>query len=292
MIDLDSLNSLKDEKKNFIDEIFKDLSFKQDSTFLPTPLRNLNNIIDGLPLGHVTIVAGRPSSGKTALSCNFLLKYLQMEKKCFFFSIETSGRYLLYRMISIKTGLNYKKILSLNLNENQMEILKDNLSLMSKWIEENRLKINDQEVNINNIEYLIERQKRIHDLDVIIIDYLQIMRVDTNKPPYLEYANLVNRLKSIAKRHNLIVVLLSQLSRGVENRNDLPKMSDLSYSGGIEAASDLIIMIHRNKVETQNQLSFPGEVELMIAKNRNGKTGISKQWFDPALGLFEDKNDF
>lgn len=276
------------ETQDFVREVLEDLNVEGSNNFFPTPLGNFNRLVDGWPRAHLSVLAGRPSSGKTSFALFNMLHLLRQGKRCLFFSIETAGRYIVYRLISIMTGLDYKNILNKDLTPDQMVCFRQGLTEVNTFFKEGRFRIVDKDCNADNLAYFVMEMQRHHGLDFVVVDYMQILRVNPARPPYLEFAELATRAKGIAKQYNVGFVMLSQLSRDCEKREDKTLvMSDIAYSGGIEAASDLIVMIGKGDRKKTGR----GTVSLNVVKNRNGRVGEAVQWFDAVTGNYQDVSD-
>lgn len=258
--------------------------------FLPTGLFNLDSIIAGISKQHITIVAARPSIGKTSFVCTLLENLLQKGRNCIFFSLETSVRYVLYRLLTIRTNLTQDQIIHQKLSEAMKTYLANDILLVKNWMQKENLQIIDKSLSISEIDYHITKYLHVNkNLDVVFIDYLQIISLNPNRPTYIEIGEILRKLKQIAKEKNIAIIVLSQLNRAIESREGAPKQSDLAYSGSIEMVSDLILMLSRSEEEAKHDLKF---IDITISKNRNGRIGKARVLFDPVTGKFKDfRND-
>jgi len=314
--------------KNAIEII--DESFKRDGKIagLATGLKDLDKKLGGLHRSDLIIVAGRPSMGKTALGTNFAFNiarnYKEFEDefgnktsidggKVAFFSLEMSSEQLATRILAEQSKISSDKMRKAELSKEDFKKIAD----VSSKLEDLQLIIDDNPIlTIPSLRTRARRLKRIYNIDLIIIDYLQLMSGSTNirnDGRVQEISEITRGLKSIAKELNIPVVALSQLSRQVEQREDKrPHLSDLRESGTIEQDSDVVMFIYRESyyLERMEPIKKPDEVEekyierhnrwrelceksynmaeIIIAKQRHGPIGTIKSHFDPNFTKFSN----
>lgn len=243
---------------------------------------DLDSITQGFQKSDLIILAGRPAMGKTALSLNIILNTLKQSKlPIIFFSLEMSKEQILYRLLSIETNINQIRLKNGKLSHSDWIKLTKVIKILSKlplFIDDtSNLSINDIRSKIKTI--LFEQKK----IGLVVIDYLQLMQIYQNKLDNRaqELSQITRLLKTLAREFNIPVIALSQLSRNVENRVDKkPILSDLRESGSIEQDADLVIMLYRDQKTYSVQKIKSETIELILAKHRNGPTGIIKLLFD------------
>ena len=305
-------------------------AYKRDGKIagVPTGFKDLDNKLGGLHKSDLIIIAGRPSMGKTALGTNIAfncaIKY-QEEKdefdnkkiidggKVAFFSLEMSSEQLATRILAEQTKISGDKMRKAELSKNDF----NKIAKTSSELENLHLIIDDNPVlTIPTLRARARRLKRLHDINLIIIDYLQLMSSASNNRNdgrVQEISEITRGLKSIAKELNIPIIALSQLSRQVEQREDKrPQLSDLRESGTIEQDSDVVMFIYREsyylerlepirrseeddmkyneRVSRWQQLTNDNynKAEIIIAKQRHGPIGSIKMHFDANYTKFSD----
>jgi replicative DNA helicase len=247
----------------------------------------LDSLTQGFQKSDLIILAGRPAMGKTALSLNITLTSIKKSQlPVLFFSLEMSKEQIIYRLLSMETNINQIRLKNGNLSQSDWAKLTKVIKLLSKlplFIDDTvDLSVNDIRSKIKTI--LFEKKK----IGLIIIDYLQLMQVSKTKLENRaqELSHITRLLKTLAREFNVPILALSQLSRNVENRLDKkPVLSDLRESGSIEQDADLVLMLYRNQfIQKKDSNSFQKfeseQIELILAKHRNGPTGTIKLQFD------------
>ena len=247
----------------------------------------LDSLTQGFQKSDLIILAGRPAMGKTALSLNIMMTGIRESKlPILFFSLEMSKEQIIYRLLSMESNINQVRLKNGQLYQSDWIKLTSVIKILSKlpiFIDDTvNLSINDIRSKIKTI--LFEQKK----IGLVIIDYLQLMQISKNKSDNRaqELSQITRLLKTIAREFNIPIIALSQLSRSVENRIDKkPVLSDLRESGSIEQDADLVLMLYRSQltnIENMNsyQRSESEQIELILAKHRNGPTGSIKLQFD------------
>jgi len=252
--------------KNSIDMVAEGIAF--EGMGIKTDYPQLDAALRGLTKGELTLVAGRSSMGKTAFMVDLALNISKTENVGIF-SLEMSEHQLIERMIS-----NVQKVSLYDFKSGKVKV-NDNTK---RDIEIRRMWINDSSgLDITAIVDIINSNRE--KFGVVCVDYLQLIRSSRqNNPRYLEIDFMVQELRTVAKEKNIAVVLLCQLNREVEKReNHRPRLSDLRESGGIEQTADKILFLYRPSyylVHEQQQKENVGDTSesyLIIAKNRNGR---------------------
>ena len=250
----------------------------------------LDSFTQGFQKSDLIIIAGRPSMGKTALALNIGLNIIKSQNlPILFFSLEMSKEQLIYRLITTETSISNMRLKTGNLYREDWlklnEIIKDFSSLPFFIDDIPDLTIQDIKMKIRK---LIFEQNQI---GLVIIDYLQLMQNSKLKLENRsqELSQITRSLKNLAREFQVPVIALSQLSRSVENRpNKKPILSDLRESGAIEQDADVVLMLYRESYYNSNLLHENNNVQLIVAKQRNGPTGTINLKFDPKLMQFSD----
>jgi replicative DNA helicase len=279
-----------------------------------TGLVDLDKILSGMQQSDLIILAGRPSMGKTALginiavnSCKFLnqdIEEKKLQKSVGFFSLEMSSAQLASRILSMECSINATKFRTGQLSENEWEVIATRSAEIAKlpfFIDDTPA------LSISAIRSRARRMVRKHNLSLLVIDYLQLIRGVGKRSAenrVQEVSEITQGLKAIAKEFNIPVMALSQLSRAVEQREDKrPQLSDLRESGSIEQDADVVAFIYRDsyykermrppeneadkfqrwKVEMQE---VAHKAEVIIAKQRNGPVGSVDLFFDAEFTRF------
>ena len=255
-------------------------------TGLSTSFEELDNLTSGFQPGELVIIAARPSMGKTALSLNVALNAaVEEKKKVAFFSIEMAKEQLLIRLFSLITQIRLSSLKIGQINKD-WDRLMDGAARLS----EAQIFIDDSShISPFDIRSKARRLKSKTGLDLIVVDYIQLMSMKKNIDSREREVSEISRLlKSIAKELGVPVIALSQLNRGVENRtNRRPLLSDLRESGSIEQDADVIIMLYRDDYYN-TQSTQKGKTELIVSKQRNGPTGTVTLNWRPEFGKFEN----
>ena len=267
---------------------------KERITGIPTGFHDLDERTAGLQPSDLIIIAGRPSMGKTSLALGIALNAALNRTRPYtvaIFSLEMSKEQLCMRLLSAAGNLNMHRIRTGHLNEDEWKTLARTASLLH----DSRIYIDDTPaITVLEMGAKIRRLRAEHGLDLVVVDYLQLMSGSgTSENRQQEISDISRSLKSVAKELNIPVVALSQLSRAVENRpSKRPLLADLRESGAIEQDADLVMMIFRSEMyaaEVEEEDDKPDEehvAEILIAKHRNGPTGIEKLTFLPEYAKF------
>jgi replicative DNA helicase len=279
-----------------------------------TGYTQLDKILGGLQNSDLLILAARPSMGKTSLAVNIALNAAENFFKnkpssgkpysVAVFSLEMSSDQLTNRVLAIKTEIDGSKIRNGMVNKD--EFIK--LSEECRKINDLPFFIDDTPaITISALRTRARRLKRVHNIGLIIVDYLQLLRgvhLGSNVNRVQEIGEITQGLKAIAKELNIPVIALSQLSRAVESReNKRPLLSDLRESGNIEQDADVVMFIYRAEYYLEREIPDEGEkyreweenrekmkniAEVIIAKQRNGPTGTVSLHFNTATTGFSN----
>ncbi len=244
-----------------------------------TGFSDLDQITGGLQRSDLIIVAARPSMGKTSLALGMAYGAAVGHKKTVgIFSLEMSAEQLVQRVLSMETGVDTHRLRLGQIDDNEW----DRISRAFGRLSEAPIFVDDSAAgSIMDIRSKARRLQAEQGLDLVIVDYLQLMSGRRSENRVQEISEISRGLKGLARELNVPVVALSQLSRAVESRADhRPMLSDLRESGSIEQDADIVVFIYReDKYEEESEKK--GIAEIIIAKHRNGPVGsVNLRFFD------------
>ena len=277
----------------------EEISGKEGLSGVPSGFTAVDRVTSGWQPSDLVILAARPGMGKTAFVLSMARNIaIDHKKSVAVFSLEMSSVQLITRMISSETGLTSEKLRKGNLSPGEW----DTLTTRVKDLERARLFIDDTPaLSIFDLRAKCRRLASSQGIDIIIIDYLQLMTVGSDKKSSgnreQEISTISRSLKSLAKELNVPVIALSQLSRAVETRagSKRPQLSDLRESGAIEQDADIVSFIYRPEyyqiTEWENGDPSANTAELIIAKHRNGSLEDVRLRFEGSLARFSDITD-
>jgi replicative DNA helicase len=244
---------------------------------IPTGFKPLDNILGGFQDSDLIILAARPSVGKTALALDMARHVATQENRNVgFFSLEMSNLQLMDRLLSMEVGIGLWELRMGKLRDEAFTKLADAMGILS----ESNIFIDDTPgINIMEIRSKARRLKAEKGLDMIVIDYLQLIEGRRKENRVQEVSEISRFLKVLARELQVPVLALSQLSRAVEQRGDgVPQLSDLRESGSIEQDADIVMFIHREELYNKDT-DRKGIADLMISKHRNGPIGKVELFF-------------
>jgi replicative DNA helicase len=254
---------------------------------VPTGFPSLDRTLSGLQKSDLIILAARPSMGKTSLALDIARRAaVEHNIPVGIFSLEMSSQQLIDRMLSAESSVDAWKLRTGQLSKDtEFAHLREGLDRLSKA----PIFINDQAgINIMNMRSAVRRMKSEHNLQLVIVDYLQLMTPMRSTDNMVQQVTEISRsLKGLAKDLDVPVLALSQLSRAVEQRGGKPRLSDLRDSGSIEQDADVVMFIHRDDKQNENS-DKPNIAEIMIEKHRNGPTGHVELYFDDKHTSFRE----
>ncbi len=249
--------------------------------FIKTKYTKLDDKILGFEKSQLNILAGRPSTGKTAFALNIMWNMAKQGYPTTFFSLETGGTNIGERLISMITNIELTKIKqSQGLNLEETNAIMDAINQIKRF---QHLSIFDSAV-VSPSDVREQAMIQSDKPHIIFIDYLTLMKSDVPaKERRLEVEKISRDLKIIAKETGCVIIALAQLSRGVESRQDKrPMMSDLRETGGIEQDAHFIFMLYRddyyNRDLIDNQTG-KSDIEVNVVKNKDGETGVVEMEF-------------
>lgn len=256
-------------------------------TGLSTGFSDLDRKLSGLQKSDLILIAARPSMGKTALMVNIATNAaLKNNAHIAVFSLEMSRNQLLQRIISSCSHVDLQKVISGDLNEDEWMKIINTMPLISGM----NIQIDDTAA-LSPLEILAKCRRmksEVGSLDLIIIDYLQLMQMNSKTESRQQEISAISRnLKAVAKELDVPLIALSQLSRAPEMRSDhRPILSDLRESGAIEQDADIVMFLYRDEYYTKEESEKPNIGELIIAKHRNGPTGTVELVFKKEFTKF------
>lgn len=264
------------------------LQNKGEVTGISSGFRNFDAFTSGFHPSDLVILAARPAMGKTAFALNLALNAAMKGKKgVLIFSLEMSSSQLLQRLLAIEAGIGLQKIRNGFLDDDDW----GKLGLASGKLEGAEINIADlPNVNVLEIRAIARRLKAMGKLDMILIDYLQLIKGSSGKGEnrQQEISDISRSLKGIARELDVPIIALSQLSRATEQRADRrPMLSDLRESGAIEQDADMVIFLYRDDYYNEES-EEKGITEIIIGKQRNGPVGTAKLRFFHDITKFAD----
>jgi replicative DNA helicase len=270
--------ALKDVLMQAFDRIERLYDEKKGVTGISTGFTDLDQISSGLQESDLIIVAARPSMGKTTLALNMAQHIaVKDKKKVAFFSLEMSKEQLAQRLLCAQAQIDAQNMRRGTLSPDDWQRLTRAVGPLS----DAELYIDDTaSLSVMEIRAKSRRLKAEKGLDIIFVDYLQLMRgFSRAESRQQELSEISRSLKALAKELNVPVIALSQLSRAVERRdNKRPILSDLMESGGIEANADMVLFIYRESYYNKDS-EKANVAEIIVAKQRNGPVGTIELYF-------------
>ncbi len=270
-----------------------------DVTGVPSGYKGLDKLTSGWQKTDLIILAARPAVGKTAFCLNLALNAAMNPGKEFpvaFFSLEMGAGQIVKRLLSCVTDVKLENITRGNMPEHEFVQMTQRMAKLAQA----KIFIDDQAaLNIFELRAKARRLKQKHDIQMIIIDYLQLMQAGTDKGGNREQeiSKISRDLKALAKELEVPIIALSQLNRSVETRKEskVPQLSDLRESGAIEQDADMVMFLYRPEYYGINNDAMgetvEGETHIHIAKHRNGSTGTEKVRFIKEYQRFVDMED-
>jgi len=289
--DFQSISEVLDK---FFDQIDYMQQHRGDVVGVPTDFADLDQLTGGLQRSDLIILAARPSMGKTSLALGIAYgAAVKHAKTVGIFSLEMSAEQLVQRLLSMETGVDSHRLRLGQIDDGEW----DRISRAFGRLAEANIYIDDGSASgVMDVRSKARRLQAEHGLDLIIVDYLQLMSGRRTENRVQEISEISRGLKGLARELNIPVIALSQLSRAVETRADhRPMLSDLRESGSIEQDADIVMFIFREE-KYEEDSEKKGIAEIIIAKHRNGPVGsVNLRFFDRTarfadLELYRDGN--
>lgn len=269
-----------------------DLASRGDEIYgVPSNFRDLDALLGGLQPSDLLIIAGRPGQGKTSFMLTLARNAARVHKKHIaVFSMEMSNEQLVQRMISQETGIDSQRLRLGKLEEHEWDIFAEAVEALGQT----HIFLDDTpSITPTQMRAKCRRLHLEHRLDLIVVDYLQLMQGDFRNDNRVQEVSYISRnLKALARELNVPVLAAAQLSRAVEQRADKrPVLSDLRESGSLEQDSDIVMFIYREDKDKPDSI-MKNVAEIIIAKHRNGPTGSVQLVFRDHLAQFVDAATF
>jgi replicative DNA helicase len=262
---------IKDALSEYYDRVDKLSSRSEDIYGVPTGLEDLDRLLGGLQKSDFLIIAGRPSTGKTGFLLSVAKNAAQRFKKhVAMFSLEMSNEQLVQRLIAQETGIDTQRLRTGRLKDEEWPLFTQAIEVLG----ETKVFLDDTPaITPLQLRTKCRRLHLEHHLDLVIVDYLQLMSSDTRNDNRVQEVSYISRnLKILARELNVPVLAAAQLSRAVELRSDKkPILSDLRESGSLEQDADIVMFIHRPDLLDKDS-PRANLAEIIVAKHRNGPT--------------------
>lgn len=266
--DKDKIDTISDGYEDVISDLYT--SRDKGCIGLDSGFPSLNIVLGGLQKGKMYIIGARPSMGKSALAMN-ISEHIAKDSNVLFISLEMSKKEYAQRLMFGRAGVDVNKVNTGELTDSDIAKVKEQKSYLDslKLFIETRTpcKVSDIELAIINL------QSTRGSCDLVVVDYLQLLSPTTKgtKNREVEVAEISRELKSLAVKYNVPIIVLSQLSRALESREDKrPMLSDLRESGAIEQDADVVMFVYRDEWYNPDNPMSRGRGELLIRKNRGG----------------------
>jgi replicative DNA helicase len=253
---------------------------------VPSGFRDLDKIMGGFQRSDLLILAARPGVGKTSLMLTFALHAAEKRKTVAIFNLEMSAEQLVQRMVSQVSGIDAQRLRLGQLRDDEWPAFSEAIGHLSEL----PIYIDDTpSITVLQLRTKCRRLASEHGLDMIFLDYLQLMDSDVRSDNRVQEVSYISRsLKGLAREVDVPLMTASQLSRAVEQRQDKhPVLSDLRESGSIEQDADIVMFIYRDELYNENTEN-PNIADVMISKHRSGPTGSVQLFFNKRLTQFAD----
>jgi replicative DNA helicase len=280
------LKSLKDAVDEYFDQTEYRMLNPDIPRGLPTGFRDIDELLGGLQRSDLLIFAGRPGMGKTSFLLSVAMNAAKVGGRIAIFTMEMGTEQIVQRLMSMETGINTQNMRGGRLNQAEWSKFvkaSTRLSSLSMFI--------DDTPGVSPLELRTKCRRMMHEhgLDLVIVDYLQLMSAGGYENNRVQEISYISRsLKEMARELDVPVFSAAQLSRAVEQRQDKrPVLSDLRESGSLEQDADIVAFLYRDEVYNQ-ATEFPNMAEIIIQKHRNGPTGTVNLHFEKSLTKFSD----
>jgi replicative DNA helicase len=269
-----------------------DLAARADDTYgVPTNFKDLDNLLGGLQPSDLLIIAGRPGQGKTSFMLSIAKNAARVHNKHIaVFSMEMSNEQLVQRLISQETGIDAQRLRLGKLEDNEWDLFAEAVEALGQT----HIFLDDTpSISPTQMRAKCRRLHLEHRLDLVVVDYLQLMQSDYRTDNRVQEVSYISRnLKALARELNVPVLAAAQLSRAVEQRSDKrPVLSDLRESGSLEQDADIVMFIYREDKDNPESV-MKNVAEILVSKHRNGPTGSVQLVFREELAQFVDAATF
>lgn len=250
---------------------------------LPSGLDPLDEYLGGYQRSRLYLLAARPGVGKTAFMLNNSVRHIcgMLDRKAVVFSLEMNADQVYDRLVAVESGIDSNKIRNGTLDEREWASYAEysgNIARWPLWIKD------DPNITIARMRAMLRKHQRTHGLDLVVVDYLQLMSADRKENRVQEISFISRNLKILARELDVPVLAACQMNRAIESRSDhKPQLSDLRESGSLEMDADVVVFIY--------QTGSPENVKFFVAKNRDGNVGEFPASFRRETTHFETRVD-
>jgi replicative DNA helicase len=285
------LQPIQEVLSDYFDRV-GDLAARADDAYgVPTNFKDLDNLLGGLQPSDLLIIAGRPGQGKTSFMLSITKNAARIyNKHVAVFSMEMSNEQLVQRLISQETGIDAQRLRLGKLEGNEWNLFAEAVEALGQT----HIFLDDTpSISPTQMRAKCRRLHLEHRLDLIVVDYLQLMVSDYRTDNRVQEVSYISRnLKALARELNVPVLAAAQLSRAVEQRSDKkPVLSDLRESGSLEQDADIVMFIYREDKDDPDSV-MRNVAEILVSKHRNGPTGSVQLVFREQLAQFVDAATF
>ncbi|WP_262122039.1 replicative DNA helicase [Anaerococcus sp. Marseille-Q5996] len=267
-------------------QVINELSLNDgDITGVATGLSTIDLKLSGLQPAQLILLAARPAMGKTALGLTMAWNAAREGKSVAFFSLEMSTLQLNYRLLSMVSMIDLEQVMNGRIKDDEWELL----FRATKEIAQKDIYVDETPgITLSEMRSKLKRLKAEEGVDLVVIDYLQLMQADGRQENRQnEIASISRGLKSLSKELNCPILSLAQLSREADKRADhKPILSDLRESGAIEQDADVVMLLYREDYYDEEE--NPNIAKVIVAKHRNGATGTLDLFFNKPCTTFRD----
>ncbi len=281
------LISMNEAISDYFDQIEHIIQNPDQALGLPTGYKGVDTLLGGFQRSDLMIFAGRPGMGKTSFMLSVVLNAARFGSRIAIFTMEMGVEQIVQRLISMETGINMQMLRLGQISPTQESRLVEAMGRLSKF----NVFIDDTPaLTPLQLRTKCRRMQREHGIDLIIVDYMQLMNAgglyENNRVQEISYIS--RHMKELARELNVPLLSAAQLSRAVEQRQDKrPQLSDLRESGSIEQDADIVMFLYRDEVYNE-ATEFPNQADIIVAKHRNGPTGVISLYFDKTITRFLD----
>jgi replicative DNA helicase len=278
---------MRDAISAYFDRIEYIMQNSDQALGLPTGFRGMDTLLGGLQRSDLLIFAGRPGMGKTSFMLSVVLNAARFGSRIAIFTMEMGIEQIIQRLISMETGINMQTLRLGKVSPQEESRLIEAMNRLSRY----RIFVDDTPaLTPLQLRTKCRRMAREVGIDLIIIDYMQLMNAgglyENNRVQEISFIS--RSLKELARELNVPLLSAAQLSRAVEQRQDKrPQLSDLRESGSIEQDADIVMFLYRDEVYNE-ATEFPNQADIIVAKHRNGPTGVVSLYFDKKITRFLD----
>jgi replicative DNA helicase len=282
----DGLQAVSNSLSSTIEMIEAMGANSSEITGLATGFRDLDRKLAGLQPANLVIIAARPAMGKSALGLNIASNVAIRGGTVAVFSMEMGKEEIIQRLLCSVGRVDSMKLRSGQLDQRQWQGV---VGAAGKLFEAPIYIDDSASITVTDIRAKTRRLKRQRGLDLILVDYLQLMQGRNRENRQQEISEISRSLKNLARELNIPIVAMSQLNRSLEAREDKrPKLGDLRESGAIEQDADIVMFIYRHEYYYPDDMESKGLAEVAVAKHRSGSTGKVDLTFLPEFTLFSD----